>query len=155
MGDTYHGIFSSGGESNTLGGISLYFRRQIYLHFTKKNRLVVEQWSILSSISGRGDQWLHVAGTWKQNGAAKLYIDGALVHVVLGPDATASSLSPNEQGEMQVGRLISGHYYGEFTLDEWYVWDTELTWDQVKHVYEAYKTGKHTLHNNKMHGRRG
>ena len=91
-------------------------------------------------ISGRGDQWLHVAGTWKQDGAAKLYIDGAEVDVDLSPYPIAQILSNAPGPMMQVGRL-SYFYYGAFTLDEWYFWDQELTGDQVKQIYDAYKKG--------------
>ena len=95
-----------------------------------------------ANVTGRGNQWLHVAGTCKQDGAARLYIDGAEVDVFPWPLWYGQNSYSYHNQKMQVGRLSEYFYYGEFTLDEWYFWDRELTGDQVKQIYDAYKIGK-------------
>ena len=139
------GIFSSGGEGRGAvvnGGIALYlFQDQLRLKLKTNGGTPIRQ-DLYADIPGRGDQWLHVAGTWKQNGAARLYIDGAEVSVTWSTFSPLPSSINYLLPIMQVGRLSSLNYYGEFTLDEWYFWDTELTGDQVKQIYDAYKTGR-------------
>ena len=138
------GILASGGEgilSVVGGGVALYlYQSKIYLEFKKAGLLPVRQ-DLYTDISGSGDQWLHVAGTWKQDGAARLYIDGAEV-AAGGPSHTSLSTALRYLiPKMQVGRTSNRNQYGAFTLDEWYFWDKELTGNQVKQIYDSYKTG--------------
>ena len=43
---------------------------------------------------------------------------------------------------MTVGKLNSGsEKYGQFDIDEWYVWDRQLNSDEVAQVYATYLTG--------------
>ena len=138
------GIFSSGGEGRETvvnGGVALYlYRGVLHLHFKTNGGSVVKQ-DVDASIQERGDQWLHVAGTWSRGGTVKIYIDGAQRDVARSSYAS-NPLSANYLiPKMQVGRLSIKNFYGQFTLDDWYFWDQELSRDQVKQVYNAYNTG--------------
>ena len=53
------------------------------------------------------------------------------------------SVTPSDtQHSMHVGKIHSGNdKYGHFVVDEWYIWDRELSGEQVAQVYAAYRTG--------------
>ena len=137
------GIFSSVGRGKNKvrhGGVALLIANgYLALHF--KLTEGTKRWKAKSVRRVQDNTWIHVAGTWTVGGAAKLYIDGVL------NDTESEEIyleeDPFIQNTMHVGTFAySGEArYGNFLLDEWYFWDSELSADQVAKVYAAYQTG--------------
>ena len=135
-------VFSSGGQGNasvTIGGVALLINQgRLILRF-KRNIPSRTTWDVDGDISTRGEQWVHVAGTWTAAGTAKLYLDGGLN--ATGYQQTFFPFSQYLPPVIHVGKLNDAGAHAEFVLDEWYFWDWELSGDQLAQVYEAYQTG--------------
>ena len=73
-------IFSSGALGGTalkIGGITLVIIfPDLKLNF--KHNDPDKKWKVESAVNGSLNKWMHVAGTWTVEGAARLYIDGIL-----------------------------------------------------------------------------
>ena len=142
---TIPSVFSSGGQNRrvTFGGVALLIRGgRLVLHF--KRREGAKRWVAINDIRGHGNKWIHVAGTWSLDGWVKLYIDGVL------NDTGIEDIYPLEDQDlpntMYVGSVNhTDDRYGQFVLDEWYMWDQDLNGDQVMEVFAAYQPGTHTF----------
>ena len=94
----------------------------------------------------QNNTWIHVGGTWAVDGEANLYIDGVLNNT---KSKEVKPEGPYTQKNMHVGKFNETEdrsKYGKFLLDEWYVWDRQLSEQQVAQVYAAYQTGIHAIH---------
>ena len=144
--ETQRIVFSSGALGGTeveFGGITLVIIfPDLKLNF--KYNDPDKKWKVESAVNGSVNKWMHVAGTWTVGGAARLYIDGTLNDT--DPGKTSAVSFSTILNPMHVGKKNSeSEKYGHFILDEWYVWDKELSGDQVMQVYTAYQTGTSTI----------
>ena len=144
-GPTVGFVFSSGGQNRrvTFGGVALLISRgHLVLHFRRREG--AKRWVARTDIRGHGNKWIHVAGTWSLDGWMKLYIDGALNST--GIEYTYALVDPDLPNTMYVGRVNHTEFrYGQFVLDEWYMWDQGLNGDQVMEVFASYQPGTHTF----------
>ena len=136
-------VFSGGGQGSAsviIGGVALLINQErLSLRFKRNIPSSRTIWNVIGDISTRGDQWIHVTGTWAAADTAKLYLDGALN--ATGWQQTFFPFSQYLPPVMHVGKLNDAGDHAEFVLDEWYFWDWELSGDQVAQVYAAYQTG--------------
>ena len=139
-------IFSSArmGTQMTFGGVELLMvNSKLRVHFKRTEG--IKRWRAESNMTGHQNKWMHVAATWAEGGFARLYIDGVLKATASEGTFPVGTDDPNTS--MIVGNFNSGsrQRHGAFDLDEWYVWDRELSENQVKRVYAAYQNGTHTF----------
>ena len=127
------------GTETTFGGVEFLIVNGILrVHF--KQSWGNKRWRVQSNITEQYNKWMHITGTWSAHGFVYLYINGTLKATQSEGTYPVGSATPNMM--MTVGKFNSGsEKYGQFDLDEWYVWDRQLNSDQVVQVYATYLTG--------------
>ena len=129
-------VLSSGGNSNKVNpsGVALKFESNGVLAFNARVRSTKKRWLIRHDVSGA--EWMHVALTWKQDGNMTAYVNGFFVET--DPGVTYAPSSTLHTTNMVIGSHIDGNQnFGQFVLDELYVWDQELSATEVAQVYNS------------------
>ena len=76
-------------------------------------------------------QWVHLAITWRKNGAMNVFVNGNKQDDTTGSPATLSA--PQGNGTMYLGKQKIKHdNYANVTLDELYIWPFEKTQREVR-----------------------
>ena len=127
------------GTETTFGGVEfLIVNGEVRVHFNQSwgNK----RWRVWSNITEQYNKWMHITGTCSVHGFAYLYINGILRGAATEGTYSVGSATPNKM--MTVGKFNSGkEKYGQFDIDEWFVWDRQLNSDQVVQVYATYLAG--------------
>ena len=85
--------------------------------------------------------WNHVTLTWRMSHGLRIFINGSLAQYVTTKSKVVPPQEPTENA-YYIGRPSrrpkSNVNYGEFTIDEFFFWESELEMDMILKIYEKY-----------------
>ena len=79
--------------------------------------------------AGIGSRWVHIAFTIENNGAAKLYVDGAWVRTGV------ASTKIKKIVDSMIGQFEYGQYYG--CIEDFFIFDRALSSEEIAAVYQT------------------
>jgi len=95
------------------------------------------------------DTWYHIGFTWDTINGKQLYVNGVLEN----SDATATTLMGNGTDfDFFLGSSNGPVYFFNGVIDEFAIWNTPLTADQIRKLYADQFNNKHTNKTNQLNG---
>ena len=134
-------VMSSGGQTSKVnpGGMKISVESGGDLDVGFRLRSVAKRWQKLIENPGI-DEWVHITATWNKDGYLTVYVNGTKLSPVGNTSYTPSG---SVNSDIHIGKPNNAvDNFAEVTLDEWYVWDEELTEEQVENIFRVYSTSK-------------
>ena len=132
---TVNRFLLSSGDDDTLdpGSIIVRFKSE-KVTVTTKERPTGRKLSHSEPFTS--SEWFHLTITFDKSGQLLVYINGTLVGN--GSSSSHSVSNTSVVFDMHLGRWTSRNdKFGNFSMDEWYVWDEVLTATEVAEFYES------------------